>query len=80
MPFRGTTTLWLVCKEKVKPSDHSDSLTLIAPITTAADDKFCDIFANFQRIANFRKKGMMFHENRLPADDSHEISFFICYF
>ena len=42
-------------------------LTLKAPITTA-DDKFCDIFPNF------RKKGMIFHENRLPADDSHEIS------
>ena len=24
-------------------------LTLKAPITTAADDKFCDIFANFER-------------------------------
>ena len=23
---------------------------------------------------------MMFHENRLPADDSHEISCLICYF
>ena len=23
---------------------------------------------------------MMFHENRLPADDSHEISCHICYF
>ena len=23
---------------------------------------------------------MVFHENRLPADDSHEISFLICYF
>ena len=49
-------------------------LTLKAPITTAADDKFCDIFSNF------RKKGMMFHGNRLPADDSHEISSLICYF
>ena len=26
------------------------------------------------------KKGMIFHENRLPADDSHEISCLICYF
>ena len=43
-------------------------LTLKAPITTAADDKFCDIFSYF------RKKGIIFHENRLPADDSHEIS------
>ena len=24
--------------------------------------------------------GMIFHENRLPADDSHEISCLICYF
>ena len=23
---------------------------------------------------------MIFHENRLPADDSHEISLLICYF
>ena len=44
-------------------------LTLKAPITTAADDKFCKIFPNFQN-----KKGMIFLENRLPADDSHEIS------
>ena len=51
-------------------------LALEAPITTAADDnyKFCNIFPNFQ------KKGMIFHENRLPADDSHEISCLICYF
>ena len=41
-------------------------------ITTAADDTFCDIFPNF------RKKGMIFHENRLPADDSQEISCLIC--
>ena len=25
-------------------------LTLKAPITTAADDKFCDIFSNFRKI------------------------------
>ena len=37
---------------------------------TAADDKFYNIFPNF------RKKGMVFHENRLPSDDSHEISWF----
>ena len=42
-------------------------LTLKAPITTAADDKFCKIFTYFQ------KKGMTFHENCLPADNSHEI-------
>ena len=46
----------------------------MAPITTAADDKICDIFSNFQK-----KKGMISHENRLPADDSYEISCLICY-
>ena len=50
-------------------------LTLKTPITTAADDKFCNIFANFRE-----KLGMIFHENCLPADDSHEISCLICYF
>ena len=54
--------------------DDLKNLTLKAPITTAADDKFCEIFPNFQ------KKGMIFHENCLPADNSHEISCFICYF
>ena len=28
---------------------YEDSLTLKAPITTAADDKFCDIFPNFRK-------------------------------
>ena len=56
-------------------TQHAKELTLKAPITTAADDKFCDIFPNFRQ-----KKGMIFHENRLPADDSHEISCLICYF
>ena len=51
------------------------ALTLKAPITTAADDKFCVIFSNFRK-----KYGMILHENRLPADDSHEISYLICYF
>ena len=50
-------------------------LTLKAPITTAADDKFCDIFPFFQK-----KEGMIFHENHLPADDSHEISCLIVIF
>ena len=49
--------------------------TLIAPITTAADDKVSHIFPNIPK-----KEGMIFHENRLPADDSHEISCLICYF
>ena len=38
------------------------ALSLKAPITTAADDIFCDIIFNFQ------KKGMIFHENCLPAN------------
>ena len=42
--------------------------------TTAADDKFCNIFPNFRK-----DYGIIFHENPLPADDSHEISFLICY-
>ena len=37
-------------------------------ITTAADDTFYDTFPDF------RKNGMIFHENRLPPDDSHEIA------
>ena len=49
-------------------------LTLKASMTTAADGKFCDIFSNFQ------KKGMICHENRLLADDSHEISCLIVIF
>ena len=40
-------------------------LNLKASITTAADDKFCEIFPNFRK-----KLCMIFHENRLP-DDSH---------
>ena len=38
-------------------------LLLKAPITTAADNKFCDIFPNFPK-----KEGMIFHENCLLAD------------
>ena len=59
---------------------HSDkaylSLGLLSPLTLkrhlefAADDnfKFCCFFKN-------NKSGMIFHENRLLADDSHEISY-----
>ena len=56
---------------------HKDQwhLTLNAPITTAAADNFRDIFLNYRK-----KYGMIIHENRLPADDSHEISCLICYF
>ena len=43
-------------------------LTLKAPITAAADYKFRYTFPNF-----WQKYGMVLHENRLPADDSHEI-------
>ena len=50
-------------------------ITPKAPITTAADDKFCDIFTNFRQ-----KKGMILHVNCLPADDSHEISCLFGYF
>ena len=54
---------------------HMKRLALKAPITTAADNKFCDIFPDFRK-----KSGMIYHENRLPGHDSHEISFLICYF
>ena len=30
------------------PNDYVQILNLKAPITTAADDKFCDIFPNFR--------------------------------
>ena len=43
-------------------------ITFKVPITTAADNKYCYIFSNFRE-----KKGMIFHEKRLSADDSHEI-------
>ena len=49
-------------------------LTFKAPITIAAEDKFRDIFPFL------KKYGMLFHENCLPEDDSHDISCLICYF
>ena len=49
-------------------------LTLKAPITTEADDKLCNTFPNLRK-----KIGIIFHENRLPADDSPEISCLICF-
>ena len=49
------------------------NLTLKAPITTVADVILCNIFSNFQI-----ELGMIFHENRLPVDDSCEISCLIC--
>ena len=39
------------------------------PITTAAEDKFSNIFPNLQK-----NKGLIFHENCLAADNSHETS------
>ena len=50
-------------------------LTLKASNTTAADEKFCNIYSSLQH-----KQGMVFHENGVPADDSREISCLICYF
>ena len=45
-----------------------------APIMTAADDKFCDIFPYFRKkkITRGMLFRMIFHENRLSADDSHK--------
>ena len=49
---------------------------IITPkITTAADNKFCDIFPNLKN-----KRYEIFHENRLPADDFPEISCLVYYF
>ena len=58
----------LLCILLTNQTCTSSALILKAPIMTAADDKFCDIFLNFRKI-----EGMIFHENRLPAEDSHEI-------
>ena len=38
-------------------------------------DKLSDIFPNFRK-----KNNMIFHENRLPSDDFHEISCRTWYF
>ena len=61
----------------VSIENNSGHLTLKAPISTAADNKFCHIFPN---LAKKNKIGMIFHENCQPADDSHEISCLICFF
>ena len=43
-----------------------DSKSILrAPLTAAAEDKFCDIF--------LENKTLTLHVNHLPADDSHEI-------
>ena len=60
--MRNYLCIWL--------SSSKCHLTLKAPITTAADAKFFDIFPNFEKDN---------HENRLPAGDSHKISCLICY-
>ena len=36
--------------------------------------------SRLQQTTNFAKLGMIFHENCLPADNSHEISCLISYF
>ena len=59
----------------ISSNDKRKELTLKALITTAADDKFFNIFPNFRK-----KLGMLIHENRLAADDSHKISCLICDF
>ena len=63
------------CLCELSPISPCIYLTLKVPITTAADDIFCNIFPNSRK-----KSGMIFHENRLPADDSHEMLCLICYF
>ena len=50
------------------------SMSLKGPIMTAADDKFVPSFLIFG------KKGMIFDENRLPANVSDQIICLICYF
>ena len=50
---------------------YSGQLILKAPIMTAADDKKCYTFLNFRKK---HTQEMIFHENRLPAKDSHEIN------
>ena len=46
-----------------------------APITTAADDTFWDIFLNF-----WKKIEIIVHGNCLLAENSNELSCLICYF
>ena len=66
----GTSKIRLLFATLLQHYMNSMILTHKAQITTAIDDTFCDI------IPKFRKKIShdIFHENRLPADDSHEIS------
>ena len=80
------TSKLYACKDSLEHSPLADnryqhlmdrliSFTNKAPITTAADDKFCYIFPIFPIT-----ECMIFHENRLPADDSQKISCLIGYF
>ena len=48
-------------------------LTIKEPITTAADNKFFDIFSNLL-------KKIMYDISSESADVSHEISCLLCYF
>ena len=75
-PWENSTKLYMECSEYLTKPIHPfiQDKKKKTPNTTAADNKFCDI------LLNFRKKGIIFHENCLPADNSHEISCLICYF
>ena len=55
----------IALKESPLSALAGKELTLKTPVTTAADDKFCNIFPHFRQ-----KEGMKLHENRLPAEDS----------
>ena len=51
------------------------TLTFNVPITTAADEKYCEIFPNFQ------KKGMIFRENRalfVIFEKAAKFEMFVC--
>ena len=52
------------------------TITLKAPITTAADDTFCDIFPNFRRIIRSASRRFLWN----MSDNSNQISYLICYF
>ena len=49
-------------------------VTLKGPIMTAADDKFCDIFPNF------RKKSIIFDENRQQTILMKSYALFVIFF
>ena len=69
-----SNSLYPSCLQRLSAEDTSRQrvkMKTFEPIRTAADDKFCKTFSNFQK-----KLGMIFHENCLSADDSHEICLF----